>query len=72
VRKGNRLDWLAPTDDTDVVVDVVVTEPKEAGVTLGLQVRVAVVVTSAVLRVRKLADRGTLERPWGSRRVDYW
>jgi len=63
----------APTDAADVVVDVIVTEPKEAGVTLGLQVRVAVVVTSAVLWVRKLADRGTLERCWRSRRrVGYW
>lgn len=73
MHKGRRLDLSAPTDAADVVVDVIVTEPKEAGVTLGLQVRVAVVVTSAVLWVRKLADRGTLERCWRSRRrVGYW
>lgn len=62
----------APTDAAYVVVDVIVTEPKEAGVTLGVQVRVAVVVISAVLWVRKLADRGTPERPWRNRRVGYW
>ena len=66
--KGNLRDLSAQTDAADAVVNVVVTEPKEAVATLGLQVRVADVVTSAVLWVRELADRGTLVLLWSSRR----
>jgi hypothetical protein len=73
VLKGKLLDISAETEAADVVFNVVVTQPIEAVATLGSQARVAVVVTCAVLWVRKLADRGTLELVRRSRRrVGYW
>jgi len=63
----------AKTDAADAIVNVVVTEPKEAVATLWPQVRVADVVTSAVSWIRKLADGGTLELLWSRhRRVELW
>lgn len=70
---GNRLDLSTQTEAANIIINVVVAEPKKAGVALGPHVGVAVVVTSAVFWVRKLADRRALELLWRRRRsVGYW
>ena len=49
-----------PTEATFAVVNIIV-KSNEAGVKLWSHLRIADVVTSAVLRMREFADSGTLE-----------